>query len=112
AERLRLARFTIPPDRSGPLRYRTGLARGFFARWARRERGTLVERAVFRADTVSELTPLNDIALQRPVTASEQSAEPEPAVAIVAAEPIRTYAAPSWAGIGIFILLLLAGLAY
>src|SRR4051794_35212429 len=31
---------------------------------------------------------------------------------IPAAEPIRTYPAASWAGVGIFILLLLAGMAY
>jgi predicted PurR-regulated permease PerM len=37
---------------------------------------------------------------------------PEPAVAVAAEEPIRTQAAPSWAAIGIFLLLLLAGLAY
>jgi predicted PurR-regulated permease PerM len=38
--------------------------------------------------------------------------EAEQVVAVAAAEPIPTYAAPSWAAVGIFLLLLLAGLTY
>jgi predicted PurR-regulated permease PerM len=56
---------------------------------------------------------VNDIAIERLETSSRsQEAAPEPGVAVAAAEPLRTYPAASWAGMGIFILLLLAGMAY
>jgi predicted PurR-regulated permease PerM len=61
---------------------------------------------------------VNDFAFERPDDASRQDERPEtpqPVVAVAASEPIRTYSAytaPSWAAVGIFVLLLLAGLAY
>lgn len=57
---------------------------------------------------------MNDIAVERLETSprSQEAAPPEPVVAVAAAEPLRTCPAPSWAGVGIFILLLLAGMAY
>jgi len=57
---------------------------------------------------------MDHIVLERPET-SPQSPEPEASaslVAVAAGEPLSTYPAASWAGIGIFILLLLAGIAY
>lgn len=57
---------------------------------------------------------MNDIALERLGTLprSQQAEAPESVAAVASAEPLRTYPAPSWAGAGIFLLLLLAGVAY
>src|SRR4051794_26818482 len=56
---------------------------------------------------------MDHIAIERLETpAQPQEAESSEPVAAIAAEPLRTYPGPSWAGIGIFILLLLAGMAY
>ena len=57
---------------------------------------------------------VNDIVFERP-DVGPPSATPQPQpeqAAVVAAEPIRTHPAASWAAVGIFLLLLLAGLAY
>jgi len=56
---------------------------------------------------------VNDIAIERlePSLRSEAAAS-ETVVPIVAAEPLRTHPARSWASVGIFFLLLLAGMAY
>ncbi|MGD9616670.1 MAG: AI-2E family transporter [Alphaproteobacteria bacterium] len=51
---------------------------------------------------------MNDIAFEKPGAAPQ----PEPIDAVAAADPTRAHPAPSWAAIGIFVLLLLAGLAY
>ena len=50
---------------------------------------------------------MNEIVLEAPGAAAAPAEEPVPA-----AEPSRAHPAPSWTGIGVFILLLLAGLAY
>src|SRR4051812_28214245 len=56
---------------------------------------------------------MNHIAIERLETPKRpQEAETPDPVAGAAAEPLRTNPAPSWAGVGIFILLLLAGIAY
>ncbi|MGE0260843.1 MAG: AI-2E family transporter [Alphaproteobacteria bacterium] len=51
-------------------------------------------------------------AMLSPGAEAELEPDPQEVVAVTTAEPIHTYAAPSWAAIGIFLLLLLAGLAY
>src|SRR4051812_1688695 len=57
---------------------------------------------------------MNHIAIERLETSprSQQAELPKPVVEAAAAEPLRTYPAPSWAGTGVFLLLLLAGMAY
>jgi predicted PurR-regulated permease PerM len=57
---------------------------------------------------------MDHIAIERLETSPRpQEAEPsEPVAEAAAAEPLRTYPAPTWAGVGIFLLLLLAGMAY
>ncbi len=50
---------------------------------------------------------MNDIVLERPGAAPSPPEEP-----VAAVETTRAHPAPSWAAIGIFLLLLLAGLAY
>jgi predicted PurR-regulated permease PerM len=56
---------------------------------------------------------MSEIAVERLDASPQPEAEvPEPVVAVAAAEPLRTYPAASWAGVGIFILLLLASMAY
>ena len=56
---------------------------------------------------------MNDIVLEKPgVAPPSATSQPEQMMTIPAAEPIRTHPAASWAGIGIFLLLLLAGMAY
>jgi len=59
---------------------------------------------------------VNDIVFDRPGVGAPPSAqpepEPEPVVTVTAAEPIPIYSTPNWAAIGIFLLLLLAGMAY
>src|SRR6185503_3016990 len=51
---------------------------------------------------------VNDIAFERPGA----TPQPEQMPTLPPAEPIRSYPAASWAGIGIFLLLLFAGMAY
>jgi predicted PurR-regulated permease PerM len=56
---------------------------------------------------------VNDIVLERSGVGPPPGAPPQPEViTVAAAEPIPTDSAPHWAAIGIFLLLLLAGLAY
>ena len=53
------------------------------------------------------VTGVNDIVLDRPGAASPPPEEP-----VAAVDPSRAHLAPSWAAIGIFLLLLLAALTY
>lgn len=59
---------------------------------------------------------MNDIVLETPCVGPPSSAtsqpESEQVVAVAAAEPIHPYRAANWAGIGLFLLVLLAGVAY
>ncbi|HEX2152190.1 MAG TPA: AI-2E family transporter [Stellaceae bacterium] len=55
---------------------------------------------------------MNDIVFQRPAAAPSPGETPPPEQALAAAEPTRAHPPPSWAAIGIFLLLLLAGMAY
>ena len=56
---------------------------------------------------------MNDSARERlEASPRSQTGPAEPVVAVASAEPLRIYPAPSWAGMGIFLLLLLAGIAY